>query len=383
MKTYSYIYADNAATTRIAPEVLEAMMPYFTNEYGNASSLYSFSRPAKLALQKARETIANCIGALPEEILFTSGGTESNNWVIKGRMILGKISTSCIEHHSILNSLAFCDKYPHIGCGRVLSVNKEGVISLKSLENAISHRVSLVSAMLANNEIGTIEPIREIATIAHRYGAACHTDAVQALGHIPVNVNDLGVDFLSASAHKFRGPKGIGFLYSRQNVFLEDYMTGGQQEFGFRAGTENVASIVGMATALKLCCDQMEETNLRLGKMVSVFQRIIKEAVPEASFNGDPLHHLPGHISLSIAGISGEGLLHFLDLKGIAVSTGAACNSNYTEISHVLRAIRLPVKKAQGTIRITFGADNQEDDPLIIARNIIDYIYKEKGESDA
>lgn len=371
-----YIYADNSATTRLAPEVLEAMMPYLTNEYGNASSLYSFSRPAKSALQKARETIANCIGALPEEIFFTSGGTESNNWVIKGRMMLGKVFTSSIEHHSILNSLAFCDKYPHIGCGRILSVNKEGVISLKSLETAISHRVSLVSTMLANNEIGTIEPIQEIAAIAHRYGAACHTDAVQAVGHIPIDVNELGVDFLSASAHKFRGPKGVGFLYSKQNVSLENFMDGGQQEFGFRAGTENVASIVGMATALKLSCDQMNKTNLRLGKMVSVFQSIIREAIPEASFNGDPLHHLPGHISLSIAGISGEGLLHFLDLKGIAVSTGAACNSKDTEISHVLKAIRLPVKKAQGTIRITLGTDNKDEDASVIARNIIEYYSK-------
>lgn len=371
------IYADNSATTQLSSEALNAMMPFLTTEFGNASGVYSFSRSARKAMKDARETIATCIGALPEEIFFTSGGTESDNWVIKGHIPLGRIVTSRIEHHAILNSLPYANLFCH-GSANILPVNKIGIVSCKSLETAISRNTSLVSIMLANNEIGTIEPIKELAHIAHQKGVKFHTDAVQAVGHIPIDINELGVDYLSASAHKFMGPKGIGFLFCRKDTHFYNLMDGGQQESGLRAGTENIASIVGMSTALNNCCKQMQKMSKRLDKMTSVFKEMIEDAIPEAVFNGDACNRLPGHISLSIPGINGEGLLHFLDLKGIAVSTGAACNSKSTQISHVLRAIRLPVPLAKGTIRISLGANNKREDVSIIAKSIIEYCAKAK-----
>lgn len=367
-----YIYADNAATTKLAPEALEAMMPFLTDEYGNPSSLYSFSRPAKKALADARAVIAECVGASPEEIFFTSGGTESDNWAIKGFTPYGKILASSIEHHAVYNSLAYYDYFSH-GPGKILSVDRQGIVSFKSLENALTNRVALVSVMLANNEIGTIEPIEELAAMTHRKGAAFHTDAVQAVGHIPVNVRKLGVELLSASAHKFHGPKGIGFLYCKGKTPLESFINGGRQESGLRAGTENVAAIVGMAVALRLACERMHEVTARLNKITAGFQKTIKENIPGAEFNGDPAHRLPGHISLAIPGISGEALMHVLDLKGIAVSTGAACDSRTTQISHVLKAIALPKALAKGTVRITFGAYNTEEQAQYIADEIVEY----------
>ena len=377
MKKQHYIYADNAATTQLAPEALKAMMPFLTEDYGNASGAYSFSRSARKALKESRETIASCIGATPEEIFFTSGGTECDNWVIKGHIPLGRIVTSKIEHHAILNSLGYTAFFSH-GAAKLLPVDEKGVVSHSSLEAALSRKTSLVSIMLANNEIGTIEPVKELAYIAHQKGVKFHTDAVQAVGHIPIDINELGVDLLSASAHKFRGPKGIGFLFCRKDTPLNSFMNGGQQEYGLRSGTENIASIVGMATALMNCCENMKETTCKLNKMVSVFKEMIIGAIPEAVFNGDAYHRLPGHISLSIPGITGEGLLHFLDLKGIAVSTGAACNSKSTQISHVLKAIRLPISFAKGTVRITLGMDNKNEDVPIIANSIVDYCTKVK-----
>ena len=378
MRTRPYIYADNAATTKLAPEALEAMMPFLTEEYGNPSSLHSFSRSAKKALADARSVIAECIGASPEEIFFTSGGTESDNWAIKGFTPLGKVIASRIEHHAVMNSLAYYDHFQH-GPGKLLAVDNHGLVSFKSLENALSHRVSLVSVMLANNEIGTIEPIRELAKMTHEYGAAFHTDAVQAVGHIPVNVGELGVDLLSASAHKFHGPKGIGFLYCKSEIPLERFLDGGQQESEMRAGTENVAAIVGMATALRLCCERMSEVTAGLSEMTDCFKKTIDASIPEAVFNGDPEHRLPGHISLSIPGISGEALMHVLDLKGVAVSTGAACDSRSTKISDVLKAIKLPLKLAKGTVRITFGAYNSVDQAQYIADKIVEYCKTAKA----
>ena len=378
MTAKQMIYADNAATTRLAPEALEAMMPFLSDEYGNPSSLYSFSRSAKKALADARSVIAECIGASPDEIFFTSGGTESDNWAIKGFMPYGKVIASRIEHHAVINALAYCDHFHH-GPGKLLAVDKRGTVSFKSLDNALSRRVALVSVMLANNEIGTIEPIRELAARAHEYGAAFHTDAVQAVGHIPVNVGALGVDLLSASAHKFHGPKGIGFLYCKKGVSLERFLDGGQQEAGRRAGTENVAAIVGMATALKLSCERMNEVTARLYEMTDCFKKRISANIPEAVFNGDPEHRLPGHISLSIPGISGEALMHVLDLKGIAISTGAACDSRSTKISDVLKAIGLPVKLARGTVRITFGAYNTVNQAQYIADKIVEYCKTARG----
>ncbi len=381
MTAKQMIYADNAATTKLAPEALEAMMPFLTEEYGNPSSLYSFSRSAKKALTDARAVIAECIGASPDEIFFTSGGTESDNWAINN-FVLAKfhrkrnILISSIEHHAIFNT---CLKIAQVHHYSITStpVNEKGRIILPIYKEHVGEFPDGISIMLANNEIGTIEDIAQMADIAHHYCIPFHTDAVQAVGHIPIDVRDLGIDMLSASAHKFNGPKGIGFLYVKQNTVLKPFIDGGQQEAGRRAGTENVAAIVGMATALKLNCERMSDNRRKLKNLSKLFKTIISEYLPNAVFNGDLIRRLPGHISLSLPGISAEGLLHVLDLQGIAVSTGAACNSKSTEISHVLKAIDLPEKLAKGTIRITFGPNNTEDQPRYIADKVIKYCKKQ------
>lgn len=386
MKKCPYIYADNAATTKLAPEALEAMMPFLTEEYGNPSSLYSFSRSAKKALADARAIIAECIGASPEEIFFTSGGTESDNWAINNFVFAElhrkrKILISPVEHHAILNSCSKVALVSHYVIGTT-PVDKTGKIIIPDYEEHVSECPDGISIMLANNEIGTIEDIEHLTRIAHRHNLPFHTDAVQAMGHIPINVKTLDVDMLSASAHKFHGPKGIGFLYVKSETPMGSFIEGGQQEAGRRAGTENVAAIVGMATALRLCCERMNEVTARLAEMTACFRKIINANLPEATFNGDPEYRLPGHISLSIPGISGEGLLHVLDLQGIAISTGAACNSKSTEISHVLKAIELPEKLAKGTVRITFGAYNTVVQAQYIADKIVEYCKANQDETD-
>lgn len=377
MRKLAYIYADNAATTKLAPEALEAMMPFLTEEYGNPSSLYSFSRTAKKALADAREIIAECIGATPKEIFFTSGGTESDNWAINNFVFAEfhrkrNILISSIEHHAIFNP---CRKIALVHGYNIttIPVDREGKVLLPAYKEYVSEYPDGISIMLANNEIGTIEDIARLTEIAHGFGIPFHTDAVQAVGHIPVDVKKLGVDMLSASAHKFNGPKGIGFLYVKRDTELESFIDGGQQEAGHRAGTENVAAIVGMATALKLNCERMSENRRRLKVLSNTFKNIIAEHLPDAVFNGDQARRLPGHISLSLPSISAEGLLHVLDLQGIAVSTGAACNSKSTEISHVLKAIGLSDKLAKGTIRITFGKNNTEDQAQYVADKIVVY----------
>ena len=365
------IYADNAATTALDIDAFEAMKPYLIKEYGNASQPYSFARPAKKALVAARKTIADCINAQPEEIFFTSGGTESDNWAIKGTLQYGDsrtVLTSQIEHHAILNACASVERlgYPVA----YLSVDRKGVIAPATLNKLITGNTKLVSVMLVNNEIGTIEPIKELAEIAHKHGALFHTDAVQAVGHIPVNVKVLGVDMLSASAHKFNGPKGIGFLYVRKGTDIYPFADGGAQEFGMRAGTENVAAIVAMAEALRKNCAHIDETESRLRKMENSFIQTLKKAGIDFIRNGAD-NHLPGNISISIKNVSGEMLLHRLDLKGICISTGSACDSANTRISHVIQAIYVPEDYAIGTVRISFGRDNQESDAKDIAEAIV------------
>ena len=381
--SYDPIYADNAATTQLDPAALDAMLPFLQDLYANPSSLYSFSRSAKKALQEARETIAECIGALPEEIFFTSGGSESDNWAIKNFVFTTpekkcQILTSSIEHHAILNSCAeavrlFCCSTNYV------AIDKFGAVDIDDFRKKLSKNTAGVSIMLANNEIGTIQDIKTLAAIAHEHNTLFHTDAVQAIGHIPVNVQELGVDMLSASAHKFNGPKGIGFLFVKQDTPLVSFVNGGQQEFARRAGTENVASIVGMATALKNNCSQMHENTLKLQKMETLFKEIISESISDVVFNGDSIHHLPGLISLSIPGASGESLLHILDLKGIAVSTGAACNSKNTEISHVLKAMNHPKDLAKGTLRVSLGKYNTINDIEHLADVLICSIKKTKN----
>lgn len=370
------IYADNAATTALDIDAFEAMKPYLLGAYGNASQPYSFARSAKRALAAARETIANCIGALPEEIFFTSGGTEGDNWAIKGMMQYGDgraIITSQIEHHAILNACTAVEKlgFPVV----YLDVDEKGRVYPDALRKIITSNTKLVSIMLANNEIGTIQPVKKLSAITHKVGAIFHTDAVQAVGHIPVDVTELGIDMLSASAHKFNGPKGVGFFYLKKGTPIHPFLDGGSQELGLRAGTENVASIVAMAEALRKNCAQIKETEYKLRKMEEVLIHILDEAGIDYIRNGDS-NHLPGIVNISIKNVSGEMLLHRLDLKGICVSTGSACDSVNTRVSHVIRAIDVPNDYAEGTIRISFGRDNQENDARMVADTIAGILKK-------
>ena len=367
------IYADNAATTKLDIEALEAMLPWLNEEYGNASQPYAFSRKPKKAIAEAREIIASCINARPEEIFFTSGGTESDNWAIKGSAFCDaekrETITSQIEHHALLNA---CRSIEGLGYPvSYLPVDRYGVIAPSTLDGLITRRTRLVSVMLANNEIGTIEPIMDLAEISHKNGAVFHTDAVQAVGHIPVDVKKLGVDMLSASAHKFNGPKGVGFLFIKNGTLLVSLLDGGTQEFGMRAGTENVASIVGMAVALKNNCDHMESHREHILSLERSLINGIDDIGIDYIHNGSE-NHLPGIINLSFKGADGETLLHRLDLLGTCVSTSAACDSKNTRISHVLKAIELDREYALGTIRLSLGKDNLKED----VHTIVDSIRK-------
>lgn len=358
-----HIYADNAATTKLDKDALEAMLPFLTEEYGNPSQPYAFSRKPKKAIAEARAIIAQCINAEPEEIFFTSGGTESDNWAIKGIAandpIKHRVIISEIEHHAILRS---CQALEARNCKiEYLPVDSKGVVCLKALEDAIADDVAIVSVMLANNEIGTIEPIEDICKVAHRYGTLVHTDAVQAVGHIPIDVKKLGVDMLSASAHKFNGPKGIGFLYIKKGTQIGAYENGGAQEFGMRAGTENVPAIVGMSVALKKNCDEIAQNSQHISELETLLITNLEEAGIDFVRNGGE-NHIPGNISLSFRNADGEALLHRLDLMGICVSTGAACDTVNTQLSHVLKAIRLDDQYAKGTIRISLGRDNSQEE---------------------
>lgn len=365
------IYADNAATTQMSEKACEAMAKFFRTDFANVSQPYSFARSVKKTIRDAREIIANSIGAEPQDIYFTSCGTESDNWVIK-KSNSDRIITSQIEHHAILNS---CKDVSLQGKEIVyLPVTASGIVLPDILERNIYHN-SLVSIMLSNNEIGSIEPIKELAEITHNHNSYFHTDAVQAVGHINIDINDLGVDFLSASAHKFNGPKGIGFLYIRKGVDLPSYISGGSQEMDKRAGTENVASIIGMAIALKENVDNLGSNQKKISTLEKKLLYQLKKSGIDYKRNGD-INHIPGNISLSFPGFSGESLLHRLDLNGICVSTGSACDSKDTQISHVLQAIKLEDIYARGTIRISLGKDNTEEDINIIANSLIKIIKK-------
>lgn len=365
------IYADNAATTKLSAEAFEAMKPYLINEYGNPSQPYSFSRGAKKAIIKAREIIASCINSSPEEIYFTSGGTEADNWAIKGSAFsdLNKrgMITSSIEHHAVLNACASIERlgYPVA----YLNPDPDGVISESNLSSIISRNTRLVSIMTANNEIGTIEPILKLAEISHKNGAIFHTDAVQAIGHIKVDVKDLGVDLLSASAHKFNGPKGIGFLYIKNGTPMVPLLDGGAQEHSLRAGTENVASIVGMAIALQNNCKAIDSNTKYLKGLEKLLLSLLTEANFDFIYNGNN-NRIPGNINISLKDANGEALLHRLDLMGIVISTGAACDSKDTQISHVIKGIGVPDDYAEGTIRISLSKDNTEEDIIKIVNSL-------------
>jgi cysteine desulfurase len=371
-----YIYADNAATTHMDVEASQAMIKYLEKEYGNASQVYSFAREAKMALKEARESIAKCINADPDEIYFTSGGSESDNWAIKGTMLpveqKNTVVCSNIEHHAVLNA---CEEVTRYGCEKVeLHADKFGVISGVELENVLTDNTKLISVMMVNNEIGTIEPIKELAVIAHRNHVDIHTDAVQAVGHMVIDVKELGVDYLSASAHKFNGPKGVGFLYIKKGKEISPLINGGMQEQGLRAGTENVAGIVGMAVALKRNCDELIHNMEYIRQLEEILLNYLVEKKIDFIRNG--INHIPGNISLSFAGVEGEMLLHRLDLKRILVSTGSACDSKNVQLSHIIQAIGVDAKYATGTIRISLSKDNTQEEVTTIAEAIVDILRK-------
>ncbi len=353
------VYADHAATTRLCDAAWTAMMPFLREEFGNPSSLHAWAKVPRQAISDARATIAACIHAAPDEIIFTSGGTESDNWAVKGTT--GGLMASSYEHHAVLNATA--SEADHGRDVVYVRPSENGCVMPQALSRRWREGIRLVSVMTANNELGTINPIKLLAETAHKRGALFHTDAVQAVGHIPIDVREMDVDFLSASAHKFNGPKGVGFLYIRRGIKLPSLMNGGQQEMGRRAGTENVASIVGMATALRYNCENMARNTVHLNRLAERFCKGMRSFFPNAVYlGGTDAQRLPGFVSVAFPGNSAEGVMHILDMKGVAVSTGAACDSKNTQVSHVLKAIRVPKAIAESTIRITFGPENTQRD---------------------
>lgn len=368
------IYADNASTTKISELAFEKMLPFLQEQYGNASSQYSLGVKAKRAVEQSRRQVAEAIGAQSSEITFTSGGSEANSWVLrcvadsfKGETI--HIITTPIEHSSVLNA---CRALESNGVEiTYLPVDNDGVVSIESLKSSIRPNTKLVSIMLANNEIGTIQPIAEIGPFLHERGIWLHTDAVQAVGHIPITVVDLCVDFLSASAHKFNGAKGTGFLYMRTGLELSPFVFGGQQEHGLRAGTENVAGIVAAGYAIEESVSEMAERAKLLKSMVEKTVKGIKEKIPLVKINGDCENRLPGTVNLGFGDISGESLMHLLDLKGVCVSTSSACNSGKDEPSHVLIALGLSEQQAKSAIRISYGKHNHMDE----VENVISAVF--------
>ena len=355
------VYADNAATTQMSDSVLKAMMPLLTDIYGNPSSLHSVGQIAKEHLEAARETVAECIGADPKEIYFTSGGSESDNQAIRSAAYIGArkgkkhIISSKFEHHAVLHTLDALKKEGFTVT--LLDVYSNGIVKPEDVANAITEETCLVTIMTANNEIGTIQPIAEIGKICKEKGVLFHTDAVQAVGHIPVNVKDMNCDMLSVSAHKFHGPKGVGFLYARKGILLTNIIYGGAQERNKRAGTENMASIVGMATAIKDATDHLQEN---AEKVTAMRNRLIDglKGIERSRINGDLEHHLPGTLNMCFEGIEGESLLLLLDAKGICASSGSACTSGSLDPSHVLLSIGVPVEIAHGSLRLSISEYN-------------------------
>ncbi|MCC2254064.1 cysteine desulfurase NifS [Ruminococcus sp. CLA-AA-H200] len=359
------IYLDNAATTKTSPEAVEAMLPYFTEHYGNPSSVYGFAAANKEVITQQREIIAGVLGAKTNEIYFTAGGTESDNWALtaaaeayasKGKHII----TSRIEHHAILHTCEYLEKR---GCEvTYLDVDENGLVDPEAVEAAIRPDTILISVMFANNEIGTIQPIREIGKIAREHGVLFHTDAVQAFGQVPINVDECCIDMLSASGHKLNGPKGIGFLYIRKGVKIRSFIHGGAQERKRRAGTENVPGIVGLGKAVELAAASMKERSEKETKLRDYLIGRIESEIPYCRLNGDRTKRLPNNVNFSFRFIEGESLLIMLDMKGICASSGSACTSGSLDPSHVLLAIGLPHEIAHGSLRMTLGADTTKED---------------------
>ena len=365
------VYLDNSATTPLKREVLDEMMPYLCEHFGNPSSIYKIGREAKAGIEKAREKVAKAIGAEPKEIYFTGCGTEADNWAIKGiaqsKAKKGKhIITSKIEHHAVLHTLENLEKQGFEVT--YLAVDEYGKISLEDLKAAIRPDTILITIMTANNEVGTIQPISEIGAIAKEHGVLFHTDAVQAIGSIEIDVKEMNIDLLSLSAHKFGGPKGVGAMYARTNVLPAVFMHGGAQERARRAGTENVASIVGLGKAIELATENLTEKVAKISAMRDKLIKEISEKIPYIKLNGHPTDRLPGNVNFSFNFIEGEALLLMLDLSGIAASSGSACTSGSLDPSHVLLALGLPHEIAHGSLRLSIGEINTDDD--------IDYVLE-------
>lgn len=365
------VYADNAATTAVSAEVLEAMLPFYKEVYGNPSSLYSLGRDAKTALEEARARTAGCLGANANEIYFTSCGSESDNWAVKGaaraQRKKGKnhIITSAFEHHAVLHTCQALEKEGFEVT--YLNVHENGIVHPDELEAAITDKTALVTIMYANNEIGTIQPIPEIGAICKKHGVLFHTDAVQAIGNVHINVKEQNIDMLSLSGHKIHAPKGVGALYLRSGVSIENFMDGGAQERGRRAGTENVAEIVGLSVAMERACSTVDQ---RIARLTPMRDKLIHEIlkIDRSRLNGDLEHRLPGNVSFCFQGVEGESLLLMLDMKGICASSGSACTSGSLDPSHVLLSIGLPHEVAHGSLRLSFGDDSTMED--------VDYIIE-------
>lgn len=364
-----FIYADNAATTKLADDVLDKMMPYFTEEYGNPSSLYSFASNAKIGVETAREQVANAIGASPREIYFTAGGSEADNWAIKGvakaQAKKGKnhIISSKFEHHAVLHTLKALEKEDFEVT--LLDVHEDGLVRVEELKNAIKDTTGLVTIMYANNEIGTIQPISEIGAVCREAGVIFHTDAVQAVGNLKIDVKDDNIDLLSMSGHKFHGPKGIGALYIRRGIFFQNLIDGGAQERGKRAGTENVPAIVGMGAAIERAYKDIDERSKRLREIRDYFiDGALK--IERSRLNGDREKRLPSNVNMCFEGIEGESLLLMLDNMGVSASSGSACTSGSLDPSHVLLSIGLKHEVAHGSLRLSFGEDATLDDAKYI-----------------
>lgn len=363
------IYMDNAATTSTSPEVISAMLPFFTEYYGNPSSVYNFAQKSRMAIEEAREIIADSIGAAKSnEIYFTGGGSESDNWALKStafglRDKGNHIITTKIEHHAILNTCAYLEKNGFEIT--YLDVDSEGFVSLEDVENAITDKTILISVMFANNEIGTIEPVREIGEIAHKHGILFHTDAVQAMCHVPINVTEMNIDLLSASAHKFHGPKGVGFMYMKNTAKLEPFIHGGAQERARRAGTSNVPGIVGMGQAVKLALDTLDkDTHTIINMRNYIVDRILGE-IPDVTFDGaeiGSLKRLPSNMHFCFKDVSGDSLLIMLDMNGICASSGSACAAGSIAPSHVLLAIGRSKGETKGALRLSIDKDLTKED---------------------
>jgi cysteine desulfurase len=376
MKT---VYLDHSATTPVHPQVLEAMLPYYRDKYGNASSLHRLGRNARLAIDQAREKVAAALNARPEDIYFTSGGTEGDNLAIKGTAAALKdkgdhIITSQIEHEAVLNTCRYLEKN---GCTvTYLPVDRQGLVRLDDLQKAITDRTVLISVMHANNEVGTIQPVAEIGALARERGIVFHTDAVQTVGKIPVDVGELQADLLAMSAHKFYGPKGVGAMYMRRGIKISPLAHGGHHENWKRAGTENVPGIVGLAAALEICMAEMEETAAREARLRDALQQGIQEKIKAVRINGHPDRRLPGSLSVCFEALEGEALILSLDLKGIAASTGSACSSGSLEPSHVLKAMGVPIEMAHGSARFTLGRSNTREEVDFVLQVLPDIVER-------